>query len=174
MVSVPEKFLFDANTLITASRLFYANDLVPAFWEKFAAKSMTGTIYMLDLVKDEIYKGEDFLTEWVGSEKTDFPICNHVDSDIISKYAEIIQYIQSCGYYNEKGLNSWAQNDVADPWLIATAAVKGYTLITFEQPAGSLSSKNKSGKVKIPDIAKYFDVKVHNLYYMMRQLEIKI
>ena len=85
-----------------------------------------------------------------------------------------MQYIHECGFYNEKGLDSWAKNDVADPWLVATAAAKGYTLITFEQSAGVMNSKNKSGKVKIPDVAMHFDVKVSNLFYMMRQLEMKI
>ena len=66
------------------------------------------------------------------------------------------------------------RNEVADPWLIAAAAVNGYKLITFEQASGSLNTKNKSGRVKIPDIAEHFDVEVHNLYYMMRQLGIKI
>ena len=54
------------------------------------------------------------------------------------------------------------------------AAAKGYKLITFEQSAGSLNVKNKSGRVKIPDVAKHFDVEVHNLYHMMRQLKMKI
>ena len=85
-----------------------------------------------------------------------------------------MQYIHECGFYNGKGLDGWAKNDVADPWLVATAAAKGYTLITFEQSAGLLNSKNKSGKVKIPDVASHFDVKVGNLYYMMRQLGIRI
>ena len=75
---------------------------------------------------------------------------------------------------NENGLADWAKGNVADPWLIAAAAAKDYKLITFEQSAGSLNVKNKSGRVKIPDVARHFGVEVHNLYYMMRQLGIKI
>lgn len=47
-------------------------------------------------------------------------------------------------------------------------------IITFEQRSGNLSIKNKSRKVKIPDVADYFNVNVQNLYYMMRQMGIKI
>lgn len=97
-----------------------------------------------------------------------------IQREIIPKYAEVMQYIQECGFYNEKGLNEWARNEIADPWLIAAAVAKGYKLITFEQSAGSLNAKNKSGRVKIPDVAKHFDVEVHNLYNMMRQLKITI
>lgn len=174
MVNSSEKFLIDANTLMTASRFFYAYDLVPSFWESFEDEIKIGNIVLLDMVKAEIDKGQDKLKQWVSEREDDFEICNHVDSEIIPKYAEVMQYIQECGFYNEKGLNEWARNEVADPWLIATAAAKGYKLITFEQSAGSLNAKNKSGRVKIPDVAKHFDVEVHNLYHMMRQLKITI
>lgn len=146
MVNSSEKFLIDANTLMTASRFFYAYDLVPSFWGTFENEIKAGNIVLLDMVKGEIDKGQD----------------------------EVMQYIQECGFYNEKGLNARARNEVADPWLIAAAAAKGYKMITFEQSAGPLNVKNKSGHVKIPDVAKYFDVEVYNLYHMMRQLKIKI
>lgn len=174
MVNLSEKFLIDANSLMTASRFFYAYDLVPSFWENFEDEIKDGNIVLLDMVKSEINKGQDELKVWI-SERTDiFEICNHVDPEIISKYAEVMQYIQECGFYNEKGLKEWAGNEVADPWLIAAAAVKGYKVITFEQSAGSLNRKNKSGHVKIPDVAKYFNVEVHTLFHMMRRLKIKI
>lgn len=174
MVNSAEKFLIDANTLMTASRFFYAYDLVPSFWETFEDEIKLGNIVLLDMVKAEIDKGQDELKQWVSERQDDFKVCNHVDPEIILKYAEIMQYIQECGFYNEKGLNDWARNEVADSWLIAAAAAKGYKLITFEQPAGSLNIKNKSGRVKIPDVAKKFNVEVHTLYDMMRQLKIKI
>ena len=136
MVNSSEKFLIDANTLMTASRFFYAYDLIPSFWGIFEEKIKAGNIVLLDMVKAEIDKGQDELKQWVSERKHEFQVCNHVDSEIIPKYAEVMQYIQECGLYNEKGLNDWARNEVADPWLIAAAAAKGYKLITFEQSAG--------------------------------------
>ena len=174
MVKSSEKFLIDANTLMAASRFFYAYDLIPSFWKAFENEIKSGSIVLLDMVKAEIDKGQDELKQWVSDRECDFEICNHVDPEIIPKYAEVMQYIQECGFYNEKGLNEWARNDVADPWLIATAVAKGYKLITFEQSAGSLNTKNKSGRVKIPDVAKHFGIEVHSLYHMMRQLGIRI
>ena len=174
MVNSSEKFLIDANTLMTASRFFYAFDLIPSFWETFEDEIKAGNIVLLDMVKAEIDRGQDELKEWVSEREDDFEVCNHIDSEIVPKYAEVMQYIKECGFYNEKGLNEWAKNEVADPRLIAAAAAKGYKLITFEQPAGSLNIRNKSGRVKIPDVAKHFDVEVHNLYHMLRQLKIKI
>ena len=174
MVKSSEKFLIDANTLMTASRFFYAYDLVPSFWEAFEDEIRAGKIVLLDMVKDEIDKGQDKLKEWVSEREEDFEICNHVDPEIVPKYAEVMRYIQECGFYNQKGLNEWARNEVADPWLIAAAAAKGYKIITFEQPVGSLNVKTKTSGVKIPDVAKHFDVEVHNLFHMMRQFKMII
>ena len=48
------------------------------------------------------------------------------------------------------------------------------TIITAEVPSGGLSTKNPNRNAKIPDVAKAFGVRTNNLYYMMRQLGIKI
>lgn len=59
MVNSSEKFLIDANTLMTASRFFYAYDLVPSFWKTFEDQIKAGNIVLLDMVKVEIDKGQD-------------------------------------------------------------------------------------------------------------------
>ena len=69
MVNSSEKFLIDANTLMTASRFFYAYDLVPSFWETFEDEIKAGNIVLLDMVKAEIDKGEDELKQWSLKEK---------------------------------------------------------------------------------------------------------
>ena len=125
------------------------------------------------MVKAEIDKGKDDLAEWLSRQES-FVICNHISSEIIGKYQEVLQYIQMCGLYKEQALQTWANGDVADPWLIAVAAVNDYTIITAEVPSGGLSVKNPNRNAKIPDVAKAFGVRTNNLYYMMRQLGIKI
>ena len=125
------------------------------------------------MVKAEIDKGNDDLANWI-NRQAGFVICNHISPEIISKYQEILQYIQTCGLYKEQALQTWANSDVADPWLIAAAAVNDYTIITTEVLSGGLSIKNPNRNAKIPDVAKAFGVSTKNLYYMMRQLRIKI
>lgn len=168
-----EKFLVDANSFIAPYRQYYAFDLVPSYWEELTAKAETGRIVLLDMVKAEIDKGEDELTKWLDN-TTDFVICNHVSPDIIQKYQEVLQYVQTCGLYKETALQTWAPGNVADPWLIAAASVRGYTIITSEVPSSGLSNKTPNKSAKIPDVAKAFGVKTENLFYMMRQLGISI
>ncbi len=63
MVNSSEKFLIDSNTLMTASRSFYAYDLIPSFWGIFEEKIKAGNIVLLDVVKAEIDKGQDELKQ---------------------------------------------------------------------------------------------------------------
>lgn len=63
MVNSSEKFLIDSNILMTASRSFYAYDLIPSFWGFFEEKIKVGNIVLLDMVKAEIDKGQDELKQ---------------------------------------------------------------------------------------------------------------
>lgn len=113
------------------------------------------------------------MADWL-SKQEGFIICNHISPEIIGKYQEVLQYVQTCGLYKEQALRVWANGDVADPWLIAAASVNDYTIITAEVPSGRLSVKNPNKNAKIPDVAKAIGVRTNNLYYMMRQLGIRI
>lgn len=168
-----EKFLIDSNSFITPYKQYYAFDLVPSYWTEVSKCTNSGRLILLDMVKAEIDKGADDLSDWL-NRQTGFIICNHVLPTIVNKYQEILQYIQNCGLYQNQALQTWARADIADPWIIAAAAVNDYTIITAEVPSGGLSVKNPNKYAKIPDVAKAFDVKTENIYYMMRQLSIQI
>lgn len=166
-------FIMDANSFITPFKQYYAFDLIPAYWNELEKHIAAEHIVILDIVKTELEKGEDELTSWLENTKNLVSI-PHKDSTIISKYQEIMQYVSDCGKYLPSAFHSWAINDVADPWLIATAAINNYILITEEVPSGGLSTKTPNKKAKIPDIAEHFGVKTGNVYYMMRELNIII
>lgn len=168
-----EKFLIDSNSFITPYKQYYAFDLVPSYWTEVSKCTNSGRLILLDMVKAEIDKGADDLSDWL-NRQTRFIICNHVLPTIVNKYQEILQYIQNCGLYQNQALQTWARADIADPWIIAAAAVNDYTIITAEVPSGGLSVKNPNKYAKIPDVARAFDVKTENMYYMMRQLSIQI
>lgn len=173
MVRDVEKYLMDTNSFVSPYRRYYAFDLVPSYWKVLSKRLGTGRIVVLDMVRDEIKKGDDPLTEWLDAQDG-LSICPHVTPEIISKYQEILQYVQTCGFYKETALAEWAPEHIADPWIIAAAAVHDYTIITDEGPSGGLNKKNPNRYAKIPDVAEAFGVKSANLFYMMRQLKISI
>lgn len=168
---VEEKFLIDANSFMTPYQNFYPFDLTPGFWEQFKKAILNDSVSVLDVVKAEINKGEDELTDWIAA-MSELKTLDRRDQNILAKYGAVLSYLQNSPLYNDKALRAWSDASIADPWLIATAAAKGYTIITFEQSAGKISEKNPSGKPKIPDIAREFNVKCEDLYYFMRKMNI--
>ncbi len=168
-----EKFLIDSNSFMTPYRQYYAFDLVPTCWAEISKHADSGRLILLDMVKAEIDKGQDELAQWL-NQQNGFIIYNHVTPEIIPQYQEVLQYVQTCGLYKPQAVQNWAYADVADPWLIAAAAIHHYTIITAEIPSGGLSKKTPNKNAKIPDVAKEFGVPTNHLFYMMRKLGIQI
>ena len=168
-----ELFLIDANSLITPYLTFYPFDLAETFWYQMELHIQNGDIAILDLVKSEVLKGKDSLKEWMENVEVGHLI-DHRDPAIIVKYREVLRHIQDNPAYKPAALMEWSREDVADPWLIASAVVGNYTIISFEIANKGLNTHNPSKNAKIPDVAKMFNVEVQNLYYMMRVLRFSL
>jgi hypothetical protein len=165
-------FLLDANILISPFKSYYAFDLAPRFWPFVEEKIIDGHIIILDKVYDELTNGNDDLSNWlarINPNKTD-----HRDSSILQAYRQVITHIQVSGFYTERALQKWSIDNVADPWLIACALAKGYTLVTFETPTGNLSKQSPISNPKIPDVCRALSVPCIDLFSMMRILSVSV
>lgn len=174
MVENNNIFLIDTNIFIEPYRKFYAFDLIPTYWERLKIEFKKERIVVLDMVYNEIEKGEDALSLWLINNKELINVKNHKKQEIIYYYGEVLRYLQTSGLYTNKAVNEWSRVDIADPWLIATAKVYNYTIVTNESKNGNLSLKQKSNSPKIPDVCYSFGVNCIDLYEMMRQIGIKI
>lgn len=164
-----ETFLIDTNSLITPHLAYYPFDFAPGFWTQMETYIKNGVIVILDMVKGEILQGKDSLTDWM----TGLDIGTHIDHRepaILAQYGTVLQHLQSNPCYKSSALAEWSRATVADPWLIATAAVYDYTIITFEPRNKGLNEINPSKEAKIPDVADVLNVKTQNLFYLMRSL----
>lgn len=170
-----EKFLIDSNSFIAPYNTFYSFDFGRAFWNRLQCEIESGNVIVLDIVKDEIACGKnkdgdkDELSEWIEN-IDDTLILDRIDTAIFEKYTEIINYIQTCQLYKEAALKEWSDIKVADPWLIATASVYEFTVITFEKSNINLSKHTPGRRALIPDVCNAFGVKCNDLYYMMKKL----
>ena len=172
-----KKYLFDSNSFMMPARNYYNFNILPTYWDrllKYANKN--NNLYVLSVVEDEINAGrdDDALKLWFAHNESNFKKIQHSTSEVIAKYTEVMQYIQHCGFYNNKGLLKWSDIKIADPWLIAAAKVYDLSIVTFEVRDGGLSLKNQTGSIKIPDVADHFGVESLNLYAMMEEIGIKI
>jgi len=162
-----EKYLIDANSLIRPARAYYPFDFAPSFWQQLRPKISLDKIAVLDKVRDEVLKGTDELSAWI----SDLPnecILSTQDMQILQKYRDVLSFIQQSDKYSEAALRRWSQLDIADPWLIAAAKVYGYTLLSFEQSAGTIPEGSRSKNPKLPDVARHFQVPYTSLFDMMR------
>lgn len=167
-----KNFLIDSNSFIRPKNEFYSFDFAPSYWNKLEPFISDGTIIILDRIKNEIENQKDILSDWL--KKVTYNKLPTNSNDILKAYREVLNYVKTCGYYKESAVMEWAKINVADPWLIAAAKTKGYTIITFEVPNLNLNEKIQSKRAKIPDVARHFGVKCENLFYLVRQLEIKL
>ena len=126
-------------------RNYYAFDLVPAYWKQLKNKVGFNSVYLLDVVFNELNKNNDKLTEWL--KDSEIPIIRCKEQNIINNYSKVIKHIESCDFYTQEGIDKWLPEDVADPWLIAAAIARNGTIITLEKSVGQLSTKNKTSKV---------------------------
>ncbi len=162
-------YLIDTNSIITPFKTYYPFDFAQKFWIQLEEKIVSGDIVILDVVYDELKKGDDELKEWIMTfDKNLFLSINN--ADIVDKYSEVINYIDSANCYNSNALKAWADVTIADPWLIAAGKVYDYTLVTLEKRNANLSYKNPSKSAKIPDVAEEFGVDCCDLFQMMREL----
>ena len=168
-----ERFLIDANSLITPYLNFYPFDFAKGFWDQLERHIVNGNIAILDLVKDEVLEGKDSLKDWMRS-ITIGEVIDRRNPRILEYYSCVLESINKNSCYKSSALTEWAKATVADPWLIAAAKANGFTVITFELPINGLNSRNPSKCAKIPDVANIFGVKTENLFYMMRVLGFKL
>lgn len=169
---VKEKYLLDANSFMAPYESYYPFDFAPAYWRQLKPLLTQNNVAVMDVVRDEILKGDDSLKDWI-QQIDGINILNRQDENILESYRKTLNYLSNSPYYSDKALREWSKESVADPWLIAAGDAYHYTIITQEQSIGPLSKKNPCGRPKIPDIAREMNVRCENLFYFMRQMGIQ-
>lgn len=158
-------YIFDTNIFIR-SKNEMPIDLWPTFWTRVAEMIAAKKVFSNEAVKSEIEKGNDELTDWISQNATEgFYISN--DADVMQKYAGVLNWAQSCTHFRSEAIAEFAQ--VADAFLVATAAAKGYTLVTNEN-----SDPLCRRRVKIPDACNALGVRCRDLNDVLRELEMMV
>ena len=103
------------------------------------------------------------------NKKCDGRILKTVENQSITfKWAEILNNIKNSSFYSDRAYKSWADDDIADPWLIATCVVTGSTLVTFETKG---QSRNKP---KIPNFSECYGFRCIDLFEMMKEIKVTL
>lgn len=146
-----KRYLLDTNIYIGSYERYYRNEYFPTYWEKFSM-ILNEHVVIPKVVHDEITKSDWFLA-WLKENFAD-DIIKH--QDYSEQWQTILEYVQSCGLYTEKALieqtRGWANEKIADPWLIAMAKKDDFIIVSDETPVANLGKGNRVKTAKIPDV----------------------
>lgn len=162
-------YLLDTNTFIRPYQDYYPFDIAKPFWIFLEDSMLSGTLVVARKVYDEVLKGTDDLSKWMKGLSID--CIDHRPIDVLNNYKLVLNHIQTeTTCYTGKALAEWADNKIADAWLVAIAITYSYTMVTLEIPNKTLGT-NPSNNVKIPDVCANFKVPCINLFEMLRNLK---
>ena len=158
-------YIFDTNIFIR-SKNEMPMDIWPTFWGKMQELVTAGQICTSVKVKVEIDRGNDELISWMEMyAPKEFYV--PLDKDIIQKYAELQTWANTNPIFTENAKQTFAE--VADAYLVATAAAKNFTLVTYET-----SDPMCRRRVKIPDACNALSVNFCDLNTAFREIGIVI
>ena len=161
-------YLPDSNIFIASYRLNHPFDYKEfhPFWRWMEKLAEDKAIAMVDVVYEELVNEQaadpDMLDLWVRAVFKGRQI-SHKDDRYAQVYAQIQDYLVTCGKYTEESRRYWEPESKADPWLIAVAKVEGAVIVTDEARVPLQQGQHMKKEPKIPNIADHFGVKTMNL-----------
>jgi hypothetical protein len=152
------KYVIDTCSL-TELRRRYPDDVFPGAWEAITVMADSGILISSTEVGLELEAQDDLVTDWARKHSFIFvplfPSIQLKAQEILSDFTNLI---------DDKNLKS-----SADPFLIATAIIKGCTVVTEETPSG------KDAKiVKIPNVCATIGISCINLIELLRIERVKL
>jgi len=161
-------YVLDANVFIEAYQRYYAFDLVPDFWDLLVALAARGQILSIDRVKAELIERQDSLSQWAQNAFNPYFAATS-DRGVLQEYRILIQWaVRQTSRFRQAAINEFAQNTVADAWVIAYAKAYGHVVITEEK-----YNPKARKKILIPVVCKAFSVPYMDTFDMLRQLNIR-
>lgn len=160
-------YLIDTNCFITPARGYCPIDVAINFWNKIKELANNEIIHSIDKVRDELYKNNDSLKQWMTANipKTFF---KSFDENTIQSFQQVVQWANDSTNYTTKAKNKFLAADKADIYLVAYAATNpsNITVVSMER-----SNHNGQGEIKLPDACAHFKANCIQLEDMFRQLQ---
>lgn len=159
-------FLLDTNVFIEPKNRYYPFDICPGYWQLLKANLGGDVVNSITHVYDEIVAGGDELAKWTrGSFKRGCFIDCPSDAAVFSKYIDVAKYVKSLPNKKPNAIQDFLRTGVADPWLVAQAAVYDEVVVTME-----VSRLVSPKKVSLVDVCDRFDVRHVDIFTFLRCL----
>lgn len=128
-------YSLDTSALLDGWVRYYPPDVFGTVWTSLAQLGKAGTAIVTEEVVVELEKKADDVCKWTKKELTVVPI----DGPIQVEVGQILAV-------HPRLVDNRKNRSKADPFVIALAKIKGFTVVTGEKPSGNLE------KPKIPDV----------------------
>jgi hypothetical protein len=151
----------DAGVLIHAVRGPYPHNRVPQFWSFLHEQLEAGTVRMPRMAYEEVVESgyTDELRDWCKNRKQ-LGLCVVETKLVQERYGLLAAHAQ--GKYKPHQVAQFLAG--ADGWIIASAMATDGVVVAQE------NERHNRSKIKIPTVAKAFDVKVVNMFQMLNAL----
>lgn len=152
------KWCFDTSALIEPWVRHYPPDLFPRLWEALREMAAAGVIGAPVDVRIELERQSDGLCEWAKGLNGFFA---EADRAVMEVYAHVVN-----DYPGFMKVNSTKSG--ADPSVVATAAVRGVPVVTYETMA------KKDAAPKIPNVCAAMNLQCVSLVDVLRAEHVKL
>ena len=151
------KYVLDTNVFINMQR-HHPLDIFSSLWSKMAEAIEAGDVISCSEVLDEISIGNDELIEWAKQKKEAF----------LTSEVDVQQIVRDILKNHPALVTGTCKANNADPFVIALAKHKGYTLVSDETRAGN------GQPVKIPNVCEAYGVRLIKFVDFLREIKINI
>jgi hypothetical protein len=150
-------YLLDSNVFIEAKNRYYGFDICPGFWDWLLASHVSGQVFSIEQVKQELTGTDDDLATWVDALPSSFFL--PVTGAQVPSLSAVSKQVTTMGY-EPAAVNEFLA--AADFYLIAHAHASGHTVVTHELFAPTVK------KVKIPNVCIPLNVPFVTTFAMLR------
>ncbi|WP_421865742.1 DUF4411 family protein [Marinobacter adhaerens] len=155
-------YYLDANTFIEAKNRYYHMDICPGYWQWILDSYADGSVGSIEMVLDELSKGNDELASWAKeNESLFFPTDAQ---DVQGVMTDVSSYVASLPDLKPNAVPDFLSG--ADPWLVCMAKANGGVVVTHELP-----NPDAKKKIFLPDVCDYFDVQYINTFELLLKKE---
>lgn len=165
-------YILDTNIFINFYDRYYRFAYFPSFWENLIP-ILNSRVIIPKVVINETTHSTEFVA-WINSHFSNEKL-NH--TQYTSQYTTVLQHVLSCGFYKPEALNSekgWANEKIADAWIIAIAMKENYTIVTEENRVINLNRINPSKAAKIPDVSDQLGIRCINMNQFFEEVQFKL
>jgi len=151
-------YLLDSNVFIEAKRRHYGMDFCPAFWDWLVARNLSGHVFSIAQVADELQEGGDDLSDWAA--QRGMPFFLPADEAMLAAFPALTNWVHAQNY-RPAAVTAFLQD--TDYHLVAYALAHGHVLVTHEIPSDG------EKRVKIPNACIGVNVKYTTPFTMLRK-----